>query len=177
VAPTYAEGTQLFGYPILGKDEDLAGFFGDYTHALIAVGQIKTPEHRIRLFKSIKKAGFSMPTIISRHAYVSDRATLGEGTIVMHGAIINAGATVGCNCIVNSHSLIEHDAVVSDHCHISTASVINGDVMIGEGSFVGSGSIVREAVKVGKRCVIGMGQRVLSDCVDGARVSMQERLL
>ena len=160
-------GTKVLGYPVLGLDKDLPELLRDCTHALVTVGQIKTPELRMRLFAELERNKYTLPAIVSPHAHVSRHATLGAGTIVMHGAIVNAGAVVGRNCIINSQALIEHDAVIADHCHIATAAAINSGVSIGAGAFVGSNACVRQGTRIGERCVIGMGQRVLADCAAG----------
>ena len=160
-------GTRMLGYAVLGSDADLAALLGDYAHALITIGQIKTPEPRTRLFDLVQQSGCTLPAIVSPRAYVSPHATVGAGTIVMHGAVVNAGAAVGRNCIINNQSLVEHDAVIADHCHISTAAAVNGGVHVGAGSFIGSGSSVRQDIRIGERCVIGMGQRVVADCKPG----------
>lgn len=163
-------GTQVLGYPVLGSDEDLSAAAREIGNAIVAVGQIQTPEPRMRLFARLEEAGCALPAIASPHGYVSRHATVGYGTIVMHGAVVNAGAVVGRNCILNSQSLVEHDAIVADHCHISTSAAVNSGVRIGAGSFIGSGSSVRQGVSIGERCLIGMGQRVLSDCAAGERL-------
>lgn len=136
----------LMGYPILGTDEDLASLRSSYCYALITIGQIKSPLVRVKLFENVKSHGYLIPFIISPRAYVSQHASVGEGTIVMHDALINSRAQVGSNCIINTKSLIEHDSVIEDHCHISTASIINGGVTIKRGTFVGSNAVIREAV-------------------------------
>ncbi len=162
-------GTQLLGHLVLGTDADLPGLLCNYAHALVAIGQIKTPEPRMRLFDLLeqRQGGCALPVIVSPRAYVSPHATLGAGTIVMHGAVVNAGAVVGRNCIINSQSLVEHDVVIADHCHIATSAAINSGVRIGAGTFIGSSSSVRQCVIIGERCLIGMGQRVLVDCEAG----------
>jgi len=159
--------SQILGYPVIGVDEDVPMLISDCANALIAVGQIKTPEIRMELFDQLLQNGSVLPTIVSPQAYVSPHARLSAGTIVMHGAIINAGAVVGKNCIINSLSLVEHDVVISDHCHIATAATINSGVSIGTGTFIGSNSSVRQGVSIGERCLIGMGQQVLTDCKAG----------
>lgn len=160
-------GSTVLGYRVLGTDEELPSLGARYGTVLIAVGQIKTPDTRVRLFAQLTEMGCRLATIVSPRAYVSAHATLGAGSIVMHGAIVNARASVGRNCIVNSMALVEHDAIVSDHCHIATAAVVNGGATVGAGTFVGSHSSLRQGVAVGERCVIGMGQRVLADCQSG----------
>jgi len=161
-------GTQVLGYPVLGTDDDLPGIVKKVGNALVTLGQIKTAEPRIRLFRQLEAVGCDLPVIISPRAHVSRHARLGAGTIVMHGALVNAGAEVGRNCIINSQALIEHDACIGDHCHISTAATVNGGVWVGEGSFVGSNTVVRQGVRIGANCLIGIGQCVLIDCADGS---------
>jgi sugar O-acyltransferase (sialic acid O-acetyltransferase NeuD family) len=160
-------GTRILGYPVLGTDRDLPLLLGDDAHALVVVGQIKTPEPRVRLFDLLERHGCKLPVIVSPRAYVSPHGSIGAGTIVMHGAVVNAGAVVGRNCIINSQSLIEHDTVIGDHCHIATAATINSGVHIGPATFVGSNCSVRQLTRIGERCVIGMGQRVIADCEAG----------
>jgi sugar O-acyltransferase (sialic acid O-acetyltransferase NeuD family) len=157
------------GYSVIATDSDLPQLAKEYQFIFIAVGQIQSPENRIRLFRQATELGFKLPVIIAPNAYVSCHATIGSGTIVMHGAIVNAGAKIGVNCIINSHALVEHDVIVEDHCHISTGAILNGDVKIGAGSFVGSGSIIKEGVSLGSGCVIGMGLSVRHSQTDHAR--------
>ncbi len=157
-------GTRVLDYPVLGTDKEFPALLEDCKNVLIAVGQIETPDLRMRLFDLVKKYNCILPTIVSPHSYVSPHAKLGSGTIVMHGSIVNASAEVGKNCIVNSQSLIEHDVIIEDHCHIATAAKINGGVRIGKGTFIGSNSSVRQCIEIGERCIIGMGQQVLVDC-------------
>lgn len=161
--------TRHLGYPVIATDNDLPELAKGYQYVLITVGQIHTPDHRIRLYQQATSLGFQLPAIIAPSAHVSRHAAIGAGTIVMHGAIVNAGATVGNNCIINTRALIEHDATVEDHCHISTGAILNGNVSIGAGCFVGSGSVIKEGVTLGKHCIVGMGLAVRHNQSDHAR--------
>lgn len=158
------------GYSVIGTDDDLPQLAKEYQYAFIAVGQIRSPDSRMRLYKLATELGFQLPVIIAPTAHVSCHANIGSGTIVMHGAIINVGARVGINCIINTRALLEHDVTVQDHCHLSTGAILNGDVNIGAGSFVGSGSIIKEGVSLGKGCVVGMGLSVRHNQADHTRV-------
>jgi sugar O-acyltransferase (sialic acid O-acetyltransferase NeuD family) len=157
-------GSILLGYSVLGTDDDLPSLLCKSPNALITIGQIKTQEHRVRLFNLLSQTGFELPAVVSPYAYVSPYATLAAGTIVMHGVVVNSGSIVGKNCIINSQALIEHDSVISDHCHISTSAIINGEVHVGAGTFIGSGSIIKHGITIGEQCVIGMGQSVRYNC-------------
>ncbi len=146
-------------YSILGTDEDLPEVKKDYKHALITVGQIKSPNVRIRLFEHLLKLGFELPTIVSPSSYVSPHARIGQGTIVMHHALVNAGAQVGRNCIINTKALVEHDALVEDHCHVATGAIINGGVRVGAGTFVGSSVVTKEYISIANNSIIPFGTR------------------
>ncbi len=160
----------VLSYPVLGADDDLPALLEQTRTVLVAVGQIKTPDIRIRLFNLLKNYDAEIPVIKSPVSYCSTHAILGMGTILMHGSIVNTKARVGANCIINSQALIEHDAEIGDHCHISTGARINGGVRIGMGSFVGSGAVIKEGIEIGERVVIGAGQVVLKNIPDGVTV-------
>lgn len=161
--------TWHLGYSVIATDGDLSNLAKEYQYAFIAMGQIRSPDCRIRFYRQATELGFRLPVIIAPTAHVSRHASIGAGTIVMHGAIVNAGAKVGINCIINTLALLEHNATVEDHCHLSTGTILNGDVNIGTGSFVGSGSIIKEGVSLGIGCVIGMGLSVRHNQPDHAR--------
>lgn len=141
-------GQDILGYKIIGYDDDLETFFHTCKNAVIAIGQIKSNEARVKLFEKLKSIGFDLPAIISPLAYVSKHSFLDEGTVVMHHALVNSNAKVGKNCIVNTKALIEHDAVVEDNCHISTAAVVNGGTVVKKDTFYGSNATSREYIEV-----------------------------
>lgn len=163
-------GSGILGYPVIGTDTEIESLLPRYRFGVVTVGQIKSPELRIRLFGWLERHGRCAPAIVSPRAYVSRHARIGAGTVVMHGAVVNAGAVVGRNCIVNSLALVEHDALIEDHCHVATGARINSGVRVGEGSFIGSGSTIRQGLVVGRNCVVGMGAVLRADCADGIQV-------
>lgn len=160
---------QHLGYSVIATDRNLAELAKAYQYVLITVGQIRSPDSRIRLYQQATELGFQLPVVIAPTAHVSRHATIGAGTLVMHGAIVNAGARVGNNCIINTRALVEHDATVEDHCHVSTGAILNGNVCIGAGSYIGSGSVIKEGVSIGKGCLVGMGLSVRHNQADHAR--------
>lgn len=161
--------TRHLGYAVIATDTELPQLTSDNEYALVAVGQVQSPDTRIRLYHRAVELGFNLPSIVAPTAHVSRHASVGAGTVVMHGAIINAGARVGSNCIINSNALVEHDARVGDHCHISTGAIVNGSSSVGSGSFVGSGSVIKDGVRIGTRCVVGLGVCVRKDQADNSK--------
>jgi len=150
-------GSNVLGYQVIGDDSDIASLSKIYKYAIIAVGQIHSPEKRIKIFSFLMKLGFVLPSIISPRSYVSKHAIIGSGSIIMHDAIVNANAVIGDNCIINSKALIEHDSIIHNHCHISTSATINGNVIVGEGSFIGSGAVTNNSIVINKNSFIKAG--------------------
>ena len=154
---------KILGYEIIATDDDLPQLGNEYENFLITMGQIKSPEKRIRLFQTLKNLGVKLPVVISPLAYVSKHAEIGDGTIIMHHALINAGAKIGSNCIINTKALIEHDAIIGEHCHIATCAIINGGVKVGPGTFFGSNAVCKEYIEIGENAVIGCGAKIIKD--------------
>ncbi len=154
---------KILGYEIIATDDDLPDLVKQYRYFFITIGQIKSPNKRIRLFEKIKELGGRLPVIISPLAYVSTHARIEEGTIVMHHALVNAGAQIGRNCIINTKAMVEHDAVIGDHCHISTGAIINGGVEVGSGTFFGSNAVCKEYIEIGENAVIGFGAKFVKN--------------
>lgn len=137
-------GTKVLGYEVIGSDDDLSELFQTYKNAIVTVGQIRSNETRVKLCDKLKSVGYKLPVIISPLAYVSNHATIDEGSVIMHHALINADAKVGKNCIINTKALVEHDAIIEDHCHISTGALVNGGTVVRANTFFGSNATSKE---------------------------------
>ena len=161
---------EVLDYPVVGCDADLPALLSETSAAIITVGQIKTPDIRIRLFNLLKSYKAELPVVKSPFSYCSRRAVVGEGTVLLHGSLVNSNAEIGANCIINSMALVEHDVKIANHCHIATGARVNGGVSIGQGSFLGSGCVIREGVRIGERTVIAAGEIVLQDIPAGSVV-------
>ena len=153
-------GKKVLGYEIIGCDDDLSDIFQKVKYALVTVGQIRSPDLRIKLFNQLNTIGFETPLILSPRAYVSKHAKVGKGTVIMHDALINANAVIGDNCIINSKALVEHDAIVADHCHISTGAILNGGAIVNQGTFFGSGAVSKQAIAIAENSFIKAGSLV-----------------
>jgi sugar O-acyltransferase (sialic acid O-acetyltransferase NeuD family) len=150
-------GQKILGYEIIGCDDDLEKLFTQFKYAMVTVGQIKSPDLRIKLFNQLQSIGYETPPIISPRAYVSKHASIGKGTVIMHDALVNANAKVGENCIINTKALIEHDSIIEDHCHISTGAIVNGGTIINQKTFFGSNAVSKEYTAIEKESFIKAG--------------------
>lgn len=149
----------LPGHKVIGTDDEIPQYVEECDF-IIAVGFIKNPALRIKLYNKVKAAGGRLATIIASTAHVSKYAELGEGTIIMHQAFVNAGAKIGDNCIINTFVNIEHDAEVGNQCHISTGTMVNGECKIGENCFIGSQSVCANCIEIASDIVVGAGSVV-----------------
>lgn len=156
-------GEEVMGYPVIGKDRDLAPFLTKAEFAIVTVGQIKSAEVRKHLFNSLLALSYKLPAIGAERSYVSKHASVGIGSMIFHHAMINANVKIGQNCIVNTNALIEHDVVIGSHTHVSTSATVNGNVQIGECCFIGSGSVISHGVKICNNVVVGAGAVVIKD--------------
>lgn len=140
-------GKKVLGYDVIGTDDDMAKYV-DQAEFIVTVGQIKSPDLRIKLHKMLEQVGAKLATIVAPTAHVSKYAQLGAGTVVMHQAVVNADAKIGEGCIINTFANIEHDVVIGDYCHISTGAMVNGGSTVAYGPFVGSQSAINQCVKI-----------------------------
>ena len=146
-------GKMVLDYEVIGTDDDMAKY-ADRAEFIVTVGQIKSPDLRIKLHKMLADAGCRFATIISPMAHVSKYATIGEGAVVMHQAVVNADAKIGKGCIINTFANIEHDVVIGDYCHVSTGAMVNGGSTVADGTFIGSQSVINQCVKIEQGGVI-----------------------
>ena len=150
-------GKKVLNYEIIGTDDDIKNYVSSENYFLITVGQIKSAESRINIFKILSALKANIAIVISPRSHVSKYAKIGAGTIIMHDSLLNADSIVGENCIINTKSLIEHDVLIRSHCHISTAAVVNGNCVIEEGCFIGSNAVLREGSKIPANAIIPAG--------------------
>ena len=114
--------------------------------------------------------GASVIGLRSTDAYVSSRATTGDGCVLQRGVKVMANARLGRVCKLNINATVHHDVTVGDFCTLAPGSLLLGNVAVGEGTYVGAGAIVRQRVRIGNGAFIGAGAVVVRDVPDGATV-------
>lgn len=153
--------TALSGYPRLGTDEALPELFSSgIRHAFVAVGDNK---RRKRCFGELTSMGFTMVNVISRHAVISPRASLGLGVGIMPGAVINIGTVIGDGAIVNTNASVDHDCTIGAFAHIAPGTALAGNVKVGSGALLGVGSRVIPGVTIGANSTVAAGAVVIHD--------------
>lgn len=151
----------LLGYPVHAWSD------GAVTGAdwVIAIGDNATRRKKAAL------PGLSFLKIAHRSAYISPRASWGEGTVVMSGASIHTCADIGVHCIINTQASVDHDCRLGDFVHIAPHATLCGDVSVGEGTLIGAGAVVVPGTRIGRWSVIGAGSVIRNDIPDGVLVA------
>lgn len=149
-------GNEVCGYPVVGSDDDIDKYVDD-CEFIVTLGSIENSVPRQKLHSKIKEAGGTLATVVASTAYVSRRATIGQGTVILHQAVVNSMAKVGESVIVNSGAIVEHDAEVGELTHISTGAKVNGGCKVGRRCFVGSGAVMVQGIAMGDDVFLGAG--------------------
>jgi len=164
IDPSMQIGEAISGITVIGKDEDLQCLFNQgYKYAFITVGSVGNTDIRKRLFKFLKKIGFSLPTIVDRSAKISPYTNIMEGAYIGRNAVVNSHTTIGSCAIINTGAIIEHDNVIGDFVHISPGAVLSGNVKIGNNTHIGANSTIINNVEIGSDTIVGIGSVVLKD--------------
>lgn len=150
----------VFGYPILGKDDILQDIKKDVDYAFIAIGDNNI---RKKLFYSVLSLGFKIVNAISPDAVVSKHVNLGTGIAIMPGAVVNAGSIIGDGSIINTNVSVDHDCIIGKFVHIAPGCAVSGSTKINDECFIGTGSKIINNIKIGEKTIIGAGGVVIKN--------------
>ena len=131
------DGTE--GANVLGTCSEYAMFADEDTEVYPAFGN---NEIRLRWLEQLEEEGIFVPTLVHPRAYVSPKATLGEGTAVLPMAVVNTNVRVGNGCIINIGALVDHDTVLEDGVHLAPGAIVKAENRISEKRKIDSGTVV-----------------------------------
>ena len=150
--------TTILGIPVISSTDNFDDYQFPVDSAHIAIGDNVA---RGKIFSKLKNRGINVVTIIHPKAYVSERATIGEGCYIGPNAVVNNGCVIGEASIINSGAIVEHDNKIGFAAHIAPGTKTAGRVEIGDYTFVGIGSTIIEDIKIGSGVMIGAGATVI----------------
>ncbi len=163
----YPDVRETDGYAVIGRIDYLQQAAGESHKVAVALGD---NTKRVELILSAIEAGHRCPPIIHPAAFVSRRATLGDGTVVLANAVVGVGASLGRGCIANTGCTVDHDCVLADGVHVSPGAHLAGSVQVGLFSWIGLGATVNQELHVGDNAVVGASAGVIEDLPSGAKV-------
>ena len=116
------------GFNIIGVEKDLLKLRKKFKceNLLNAIGYVRSPKNRNKVYKNCKKLGFNFPKVISKTATICEKVLIKDGTIIMNNVFVNSNTQIEENCIINTGVILEHDVLIKKNCHIAPGAVING---------------------------------------------------
>lgn len=152
------EITELMGYPILGKLDDILVYTNNDTEFIIGIGNNKIRRKIAIELKDLKYFTAIHPTsIIGMNVFIE------EGTVVMPRAVINTNSVIGKHSIINSGAIVEHDNKIGNFTHVSPGAVLAGGVTVGDSTQIGANSVVIQCLNIGSNSIVGAGTTVIRD--------------
>lgn len=104
----------------IGKIGDIEKYI-DYGEAFCGIGNNKIRED---IIQKIKKAGYTLATLVHPSAYISRSVKIGQGTVIEPRAMINTNSIIGEGTIISLGSLIDHDVVIGKYAHINSGAIV-----------------------------------------------------
>lgn len=128
--------------------------------AFVATSATQVNQLRARLYREVKRKGYTCATYVSSKAAVWPNAVVGENCLITEFNVVQPFATIGNNVFMHSGNLVGHRTVVEDHVFISSHVVIGGFCRIGASSFLGLNATFNDRTGVARDCVVGSGSLV-----------------
>ncbi len=150
-------------HPILGDDEWLLNR-KEQIYVVCAVGDTGLREKIVSKF--IERKYIEFPTIISRHAVVSDSVNLGRGTVVCAGCVITTDIDIGDFVICNPGCIVSHESRIGDYVTMNAGVRVSGNVSIGAHSYIGVNACTLQGIDIGSNVTVGAGAVVIDSLPD-----------
>lgn len=154
------QGTEINGYKVLGKSNDVVNYLDAYF--VCAVGASRTREKIINRVKELNPS-IKFGTVIDPSVEMSDLVTIGEGSIICAHAIITVNISIGNHVIINLDCTIGHDAILQDFVTLYPSVNVSGNTNIGYAVELGTGMQIIQGKTVGNYSIVGAGAVVVKD--------------
>ena len=129
----------------VGKIADYKKFAGNYSYAIVAIGNA---DLRLAYIRELERSCFRIAILISPKAYVSQSAKIKQGTIVEPFAVVNANSFVGEGTLICAGAIVNHNAVVGDACQLDCGSVVEANAVVPDKTKLGSNKVFSRDGKI-----------------------------
>jgi len=118
---------------------------------------------RLEIQEFLFGSGIQPLTIQHNTSYISNTASLGEGTQVYAMAAVCAETKTGKACVINTAASVDHDCILGDGVFVGPGARIAGSVQVGDFADIYTGAVVLPRIKIGEGAVVGAGAVLLED--------------
>jgi sugar O-acyltransferase (sialic acid O-acetyltransferase NeuD family) len=160
-------GTLLFGYTVIGRQEDIIKLQKDYEidGGLITIGDNYARESVKNIIDSLIP-NFTFINAIHPSVSIGRNVELGAGIVMMANVVVNPNSVIDDFCILNTGAQLEHNCFMGAFSHLSAGSITGGKVSIGKYSAITLGVIIMDRVNIGENTVVGSNSLVTKDLPD-----------
>ncbi|MES2454273.1 MAG: acetyltransferase [Bacteroidota bacterium] len=160
-------GTNIFGYPVLGRQDQLKALVEqhDIDGGIITIGDNWSRKYVVDQIRN-QIADFTFYSAIHPSVIIADSSCLGLGSVFMAGCIISTNAEIGDFCFFATGAQLNHDSKMGDYASISAGSVTGGKVLIGSFAAITLGVTILDRITIGRNTVVGAGSLVVKDLPD-----------
>ncbi len=151
VDDSFTPNATLWGYPILGKINDLAEAQHLADFVVVAIGNNTLRE---KIFAQLNDLDFKLASVFHPKSIVSPSAIIGEGTVIMAGGIVGTEAKLGRGVIVNCGATVDHHCIVEDFGHLGVNTCMAGGSSLGALAWLQAGSALGYGVSVPEKTII-----------------------
>lgn len=159
------------GYPVLGRDDDLATLWQEHGPFDLAVA-IGDGRIRRKVVNALlgRLPSMNYLTVVHPRANLAGRVKLGQGAFIAIGATVGVGATVGDHALINTNASVDHDCVIGAFSSIAPNVALGGMVCIGDETLVGIGATILPGIMIGAGSTVAAGAVVTRDVAAGSLV-------
>lgn len=161
VHQAYMTESTFMDLPVVPFEMLSSQFHPDQVEIHVAIGPLKMNQVREDVCAQVVKSGFSLRSVISETANLTNAIMEQENVRIGEKAIIQPYCTIGKNVVISAGCLIGHDSVIEDNCYLAAGVITGGGVVIRKNSFIGTGAVLRSHINIGEKTVIGAGVTML----------------
>ncbi len=160
-------GTLLFGYMVIGRQEDIIKLQKDYEidGGLITIGDNYARESVKNIIDSLIP-NFTFINAIHPSVSIGRNVVLGIGIVMMANVVVNPDSIVKDFCILSTGAQLEHNSYMGDFALLSAGSITGGKVKIGKYSAITLGVTIMDRLTIGENTVVGSNSLVTKDLPD-----------
>jgi acetyltransferase EpsM len=151
----YEVGETILGYPVLGAIEDIPRLLEQEYYFVFAIHLTDRNYKTEELYLKCNLPPERLCNVISKRAFVAEKAILAPGACVLQFASISNEVEIGESTIIGGRSFVGHNTKIGPICHIGVTSGIGSLVQIGKAVTTSLHTTVLEFVKIGDYSLLG----------------------
>ena len=124
---------------VIGKCSDFYQHLSENTVFFVAFGD---NEMRARWLKALMATNASIVNIVHPSAYISPKASLGNGVAILPKALVNSYCVIENGCMINSGAIVDHDTTIGEYAHVCVGAIVKADNKIPAFMKVEAGNVI-----------------------------------